>query len=175
MTTSIRQSIPTVDLPDEFHLQIGRLITIFSTIELSVRQITSTLLRITPQEARIAVRSPRIKDSFEMISSLMNLRDLKVTHDLKALQAELTELESVRDWVAHGVWTQINGVLHIMITSGSWAPPDVKMPVGKNSVQRRIIPAAAPATADQIKQIADVGLELLPVVDDVLSQLEMQR
>lgn len=174
MTTSIPQSGMTVELPDEFHLQIGRLITIFSAIEFSVREITSTLLRITPQEARIAIRSPRIKDSFEMISSLMNLRNLKVTHDLKALQIELSELEGARDWVAHGVWTQINGVLHIMITSGSWVPPGVKIPAGKNSIQRRIIPAAAPATADQIKQIADVGLELIPVVQDVQSQLATQ-
>ena len=175
MIATIPQSPATIELPNELHLQIGRLITIFSAIEHEVRLITAVLLRITPQEARLTVRTPRIKDSFEMIHSLMGLYELKVTHDLKALQQELAELEGARDWVAHGVWTKLDGVLHLMISSGSWKPPGFKLPIGKSSIQRRVIPAAAPATADQIKQIADVGVELLPIVADVCRQLSDQR
>ena len=165
----------TNDLPIEFLIQIGRLITVFSCIEDDVRQITNTLLRLTPQEGRIAVRSPRISDCFDMIESLLDLNAFSVTHDLKALRNELSELEGARDWVAHGVWTRIQGELHLVILSGVWQPPGIKLPAGKKSIKRRIIPAAAPVTVDQLKGLADAGADLLPVVADVYRQLSEQQ
>lgn len=174
MASVIPRSTATVDLPDDLLLQIGRLITIFSSVECSIREIVALLLRLTPQEARISVRTPRVRDSFEMITSLMDLHGLTVTHDMNALQSELSELEGARDWIAHGLWTQINGQLHLQITTGKWSPPGLKLPPGKTSIQRRIIPAAAPVMSAQIKEIADIGVGLIPVLADAQKQLAMR-
>lgn len=163
----------TVDLPDGIFLQVGRLISIFAGVEHAVAAIVPTLLRITAMEARVAVRTPRAKDTMEMISTLVRLRELSLQkHDLRALSKTLGDLEEARDWFAHGVWVATKGGFGVRIITGSWQPAGLKLPPGKNSIQRRVVPAVSLVTAKQIAQLADSGLRLLPVIADLHRQID---
>jgi hypothetical protein len=172
MNIPVSTSKATTKLPARLLKEIGRVVAIFSCIEHEMKLITYTLLRVTPQEGRLAVKEPRVKDGFATIKSLMEIHGITVTHNIDALSSDIAEMESVRDWLAHGVWTKINGKIHLQITSGGkWQPPGVI-----KGVSRKIIPAAAPVSHAHIQKVAIVGEELLAVVADVHKQvLEQQK
>lgn len=170
MNTAVPTSRATIKLPAKLLKEIGRIVTVFSCIEHEIRWITYTLLRVTPQEGRLAVQEPRVRDSFEVIKSLMKIHSVTVTHNVDALASEIGEMESVRDWLAHGVWTRVDGELRLQITAGKWQPPGEKI-----GVRRKIIPAAALVTHQHIRKISDAGAHLLAVCADLHKQVSVQR
>lgn len=172
MNIPVTTSKATTKLPARLLKEIGRVVAIFSCIEHEMKWITYTLLRVTSQEGRLAVKEPRVKDGFATIKSLMEIHGFTVTHNIDALSSDIAEMESVRDWLAHGVWTKINGKIHLQITSGGkWQPPGAI-----KGVSRKIIPATAPISHAHIQEVAIVGEELLAVVADVHKQvLEQQK
>jgi hypothetical protein len=172
MNIPISTGKATTKLPAKLLKEIGRVVAVFSCIEHETKLITYALLHITPQEGRLAIKEPRIKDSFATIKSLMEIHGITVTHNIDAISSDIAEMESVRDWLAHGVWAKINGGIHLQITSGGkWQPPGAI-----KGVSRKIIPAVAPVSHAHIQKIAFVGEELLAVVADVHKQiLEQQK
>lgn len=170
MTTVVPTSRATIRLPAKLLKEIGRVVTVFSCIEHEIKFIIYGLLRVTPQEGRLAVREPRVRDSFEVIKSLVKIHGITVTHNIDALVSEISEMESIRDWLAHGVWTKVNGDIRLQITAGKWQPPGEK-----NGVRRKIIPSAALMTHQHIREIANVGKRLLAVCADLHKQVLVQQ
>lgn len=170
MSAVVPTSRATIRLPAKLLKEIGRVMTVFSCIEHEIRLITYSLLRVTQQEGRLAVRDSRAQDSFEAIKSLMKIHNVTVTHDVAVLASEIGEMESVRNWLAHGVWTKVYGEIRLQITAGKWQPPGET-----HAVNRRLIPAAAPMTHHQIQKIADAGANLLEVCADLHKQVLLQQ
>lgn len=159
----------TVNLPVRYLKEIGRVVTIFSCIEHTLRLISYQMLRLTPAEGRLAVRSGRIGDFCKMIQDLMELHSVKVTHNVTALSSDLRNLESMRNWLSHGVWTKRGGVFHILATTGAWESGPLQ---GKS---RKVATSIHPVRLDQIREIADEGHRLLGFVNDVYGQVVAQQ
>lgn len=170
MSAIVPTSRVTIRLPAKILKEIGRVITVFSCIQHEIRLIIYVLIRVTPQEGRLVVQEPRARDSFEAIKSLMKIHNVTVTHNVDVLASEIGEMESVRNWLAHGVWTKVNGEICLQITAGKWQPAGET-----HAVSRKIIPAAAPVTHHQIQKIADAGADLLEVCTDLHKQIVLQQ
>lgn len=170
MNTAIPVSKATIRIPAKLLKEIGRIVTIFSCIEHEMRLVTYALLRVTPREGRLAVQEPRARDSFNVIKSLMKIHGITVTQNIDALSSEIGEMESIRDWLAHGVWTKVNGEIRLQVTAGKWQPPGTK-----NGVSRKIVPAAALVTHKHLHEVADAGEELLAVCAGLHKQVLAQQ
>lgn len=156
-------------LPALLLREIGRLITIFSCIEHEMNFLTFSLLRLSPAEGRLALVRQNVRSRFHLISVLLGANDIKVTHNLKVLASEIEELEEVRDWIAHGVWSKEGKTFRLEISKGTWKPRG-----SHRKVERKIIPAAAPIDYQALHRISDVAVELLAVVGDTHKQVVAQ-
>ena len=159
----------THKLPALLLREVGRLITLFSCIEHEINLLTFSLLRLSPAEGRLAVARQNVRSRFNLITLLMKVNGISVTHDLKALAGGITDLEEMRDWVAHGVWSKEGNVFRLQITSGTWQPRGSHL-----KIERKIIPASAPIDSLALRQMSDVAVDLLAVVVNTHKQLVAQ-
>ncbi|HVO15693.1 MAG TPA: hypothetical protein VMV26_10785 [Alphaproteobacteria bacterium] len=91
-------------LPRNYSTEIGRVIARWALFESRLRALAYLLLDVSPERGRVAVRGGRVADYLTMLEDLMQLRGVAVTVKTKALKRPLTEVETFRDKLAHGVW-----------------------------------------------------------------------
>jgi hypothetical protein len=91
-------------LPRNYSTEIGRVIARWALFESRLRGLAYLLLDVGPERGRVAVRGGRVADYLTMLEDLMQLRGVGVTVRTKALKRPLTEVETFRDKLAHGVW-----------------------------------------------------------------------
>ena len=146
-------------LPTQYSTAIGRIVTRFSVLESALRNLIYALLELDPKMGRVAVKNPRIDDSFTMIQDLMGLRSFTTILDIKRLAGDCRKLEQFRDKVAHGIWVRHSrsDVPILQVTAGSH--PD--KPGGK-ATKGRIRPATFEVTPETFRSHArgiDVALK----------------
>lgn len=124
-------------LPTNYYTNIGRIVSRFALIELAVQHIIYALIEVNPKLGRVAIKSPRLNDSFAMISDLLMLRGFTSSIDLKELAEACKIIETFRDKVAHGVWFSHPQSTHpvLRVTAGSYVKKQ-----GEKSVKARISP-----------------------------------
>lgn len=135
-------------LPTKYSTAIGRMISRFAVLESALRTLIYALLELEPKMGRVAVRNPRIKDSFAMIKDLMGLRSFTTTLDIKLLASECKKMEQFRDKIAHGVWVRHpqSDLPILQVTAGKFS----KKPGGK-SLTGRIRPAGFNVTFEDFR------------------------
>lgn len=166
---SVQIARRTCKLPALLFREVGRLITVFSCIEHEMNLVTYSLLRLSPSEGRLAVARQNVRSRFHLIATLLELNVVSITHDLRALSNEVTELEELRDWLAHGVWTLAKGVPQLQISRGTWRPKGAP-----KKFERKVIPACAPIDQQTLREISFVAVHLLAVVEDIHKQVSEQ-
>lgn len=148
------------ELPEMLLREIGQIMVVFSAIEHELSMITFTLLRISTAEGRLAVTRQNVHGRMSLIKQLAELRDIALpegwdkTHDL------LVEQETIRDWLAHGVWSLDDDGPKLEISRGTWQPPG-----HHKSIDRKIIPAGAPVKHETLHEATQSGLELLALLE----------
>ncbi len=148
-------------LPSILLRQIGRVITLWAVLELSLNQSVYLLLGTDPKSGRIAVREPRATDRIDMISDLAALKSIPIhSTDLTDLRAATEEALNFRDALAHNVWVRNprNGDLLLRFTKGSWQP-DKGM---RGKVSRKVKPEGSKMTAADCRVLAE---NILGIVD----------
>lgn len=132
-------------LPTQYSTAIGRHVTRFAALESALRNLIYALLELNPKMGRVAVRNPRIQESFTIIQDLMGLRSFTTTLDVKLLARECKKLEQFRDKIAHGVWVKHSksDLPVLQVTAGTHP----EKPGGK-SIKGRIRPAALRVTLE---------------------------
>jgi len=135
-------------LPTDYSTAIGRLVSRFAVLESALRKLIYALLETGPKFGRVAVKSPRIQDSFTMIEDLMALKSFTTTLDIKLMKQECIKFERFRDQVAHGVWVKHpqSDVPVLQITRGSYSEKP-----GGRSIKARIHPQAMKITLENFK------------------------
>ena len=169
MFPPVAVALRTHKLPALLLREIGRIVTIFSCVEHEMNLLTFSLLRLSPVEGRLALARQNVRSRFHLISLLLVANNISITHNLKALASEIEELEEMRDWVAHGVWSKDGKIFRLEISRGTWRPRG-----SQRKVERKIIPAAAPVDYQSLRRISDVAVELLAVVEDTHKQIVAQ-
>ncbi len=156
-------------LPTNYSTAIGRMVSRFAVLESALRNLIYALLELDRKMGRVAVRNPRIKDSFTMIQDLMGLRSFTTTLDIKRLASDCKKLEQFRDKIAHGVWVRHtqSDLPILQVTTGTF--PEKQ---GGKSFKGRIRPAAINVTLESFrshtrgvdvafKAVKQLGRELL--------------
>lgn len=135
-------------LPTKYSTAIGRMITRFAALESALRNLIYALLELEPKMGRVAVRNPRIEESFTIIRDLMGLRSFTTTLDMKRLASDCKTLEQFRDKIAHGVWVKHSrsDLPVLQVTAGKFP----EKPGGK-SIKGRIQPAAFNVTLENFR------------------------
>ncbi len=93
-------------LPASYVMQIGRVITRWSLLELTLRQTAYALIQVDPKIGRLMVREPAAGAFVTMLADAMAVRGLTTTVDMKALRKGLVTLEDYRNKLAHGIWVK---------------------------------------------------------------------
>lgn len=135
-------------LPTKYSTAIGRMISRFAVLESALRNLIYALLDLDPKMGRIAIRNPRIDESFTMIKDLMGLRSFTTTLDIKFLASECKKMELFRDKIAHGVWVRHSGsdLPVLQVTAGTFP----EKPGGK-SIKGKIRPVALNVTLEDFR------------------------
>ncbi len=159
-------------LPTAYNSAIGRMVSRFAVLETALRMLIYALLDVNPKLGRVAVRSPRVRDSFTMIEDLMALRDFKTTLNIKLMATKAAELEEFRDKIAHGVWVKHpgSGKPILQVTTGKY--PHRK---GGKSMKARINPIAASIPLDVFRTYTNAVGPLLKAVKQLGRELQPQH
>ena len=93
-------------LPAPYSAHIGRVVTRWSLLHATLRQVGYALLQVNPKLGRVMVQEPRVADHVTMIEDAMTVLSLKTSVDTKELKKGLKTLDEIRNKLAHGVWVR---------------------------------------------------------------------
>jgi hypothetical protein len=159
-----RPKLPTArrvtELPEKLLREIGQIMVVFSAIEHELSMITFTLLRISTAEGRLAVARQNIQGRMTLIKQLAELREIALPEGWETTRELLVEQETIRDWLAHGVWSLDDDGPKLEISRGTWQPPGYH-----KSIDRKIIPAGAPIKYETLREATLSGLEILALLE----------
>ena len=138
-------------LSDAHSREIGHIVTRWAFLEWRLKNVAYRLLRVDQKEGRLAVREMRADDYLTMIEDLIKLNDLPIDFDFKKYKKVLSNLESYRNLLAHGIW--INHPKHrspvLRRTKGNWKP-DSKNP--KLKLKRVLNPEGVEVSVTELRQ-----------------------
>ena len=167
-------AVPVADrthkLPAMLLREIGRIITIFAAIEHELNLITYTVLRVSSAEGRLAVTRQNVRSRMDLLRALLDIGGFDKPTDWETMSKELQNLEEIRDWVAHGVWSKSEGVYAIQITRGTWKPDGYPA-----KVDRKVVPASAPIQYETLQDVANVGVDLLALLEKFHLDIKTQQ
>jgi hypothetical protein len=149
--------------------EIGQIMVVFAAIEHELSMISFTLLRISTAEGRLAVSRQNIHGRMSLIKQLAELSGFTLPDGWDTTRDLLVEQETVRDWLAHGVWSLDHDGPKLEISRGTWQPPG-----HHKSVDRKIIPAGAPVKHETLHEASVSGLEILAVLEQLHIELAEQ-
>ncbi len=162
-------------LPARYNTAIGRLVSRFAVVEGRLRHVIYSRLEVNPKFGRVAVKNPRIRDSFTMIEDLMALREFTTTVRLKgegALIPALEELERFRDKISHGVWVKHGATRDpvLQVTAGSYTEAP-----GAGPVKARINPQAVTVPMETFAQFDRIITQALKQIVKLARELGRQH
>ena len=127
----------TTELPPKLFEAIGRVIVVYSSIEQEVRNIIYSILKISPAEGRVAITNPDTANNLSTIEKLLKINGIETPPNFREFKKEMQDLVEIRNWLSHGVWTQIDGKPYLQITHAKdWKPND------QDEISRKIVPVS---------------------------------
>lgn len=137
-----------LEIPDSLAALIGKIIINWTVFETNLFDYTYQLIGITTKQGRLSVKEPAVQDHVSLIEELCELRGVPFPDALATRRAELQELQSWRNWLAHGLIMRhpTSNLAHIRILRGQWRPAGDK-------TSRKIHPEARLLTVTQLGQI----------------------
>ena len=163
-------AVRTHKLPAMLLREIGRVITVFAAIEHELNLITYSVLRLTTAEGRLAVTRQNVRSRMDLLRALFDIGGFEKPSDWEVRSKELQDLEEIRDWVAHGVWSIDKGSPALQITRGTWKPNGYQ-----EKVDRKVVPASAPIQYETLRDVAIIGGELLGFLEHLHAGLLEQQ
>lgn len=160
-----------LDPSPELTALVGRIVVHWSFQVWLLQQCTYTMLGLNNAQGRIAVRDPRPHEHIEMLEQLAPLAGFTLHLDLETLKKDLRDLKSLRDSIAHGVWTRNRqtGRLTLQLDSGAWTPPG-----HREKRSRRHTPEARGVDAEGLESVLAGIQRTISTTDALLRSLEAQ-
>ena len=130
--------------------RVGQFIVKFSYQEWLLSIIVYAALGVNHRQGRIAVRDPRMEDSFDMLVTLCRFAKIELPTTFAATKKLAKAMDEKRNLLAHGLWKESPTApfLTIRQVSGTWQPN------GKDRISRRVMPEPIPMSS----QILDAWL-----------------
>jgi hypothetical protein len=139
-----------------------------------LRRITYALLRLGQKHGRVAVREPHLSDHLTMIEDLIFLEGLTIATSLGPWKKPLTEMESFRNKLAHGVWVKRpDSKLPILQDIKGNHPPE--MSPYPQARKARINPKAMGVTIANLKNWTSVTDAAIRMLDGLGAEINGQR
>lgn len=144
-------------LPPEFTAPMGQVMIDWAFYEMRLQELVNAALNISVVQGRLAIKSMRASEMFELAADLFLLQGLEISvENLNHQQV----LAARRNLLAHGVWMKDGDVYLLRDLTGTTATNSAK-------IKRKILPAGIPMTAVNIIdlsraiQTATAGIESL--------------
>jgi hypothetical protein len=153
----------SVDLPDNYLIQIGRIVVRWAYFEALIQSLISFQIDLTPAEARLALREPRTTDRLEMLRALMFLHEGTWDDDLyRSIYSRTKTWDTRRDLFAHSIWghDKKSDEWRIQVARGKW-PKHLEKKLRGN---KRVMPASVLIT-DRHLLTANTAIDKL--IDDL--------
>ena len=140
-----------VEIPGDMSLEVGNLVVAYSNLEHQFTAIIAIILQLNKPEARLALQSPPIFDSLDVVQDLLALKDFRPKFDFTAFREELKEINIWRNSVAHGVWLRHpeTKAIYLRLTRGWWKQTQSFQP----AVRRVVFPESVPMGKVEIEAI----------------------
>lgn len=132
---------------------IGRVVVEYAHLEWLLGCIAGAALNISAAEWRLTAGRRSAPDIFDLARSVLELKEISVTADYKALSDAIKACHSQRNSLAHGTWSRIGEQddLVLVLASGSWSPRP-RQP----QVKRAIKPEGTEYGRDTVKSLLDL-------------------
>jgi len=146
----MRQFKITTDIEPTKAREIGRFISLYSTIECALQQLLFKIAGISPAVGRLIIRDFRSTEYFEVVKKLKKISNISSIPDLSKIKKAVEELNEKRNNFAHGVWVidpQTN-IRLLRLERGSWEQiPSV------DKVSRKHKPEAISVSLEDLKAL----------------------
>jgi len=170
--------LPTIyKLPKEFVEKIGHVIVAFSYLEYLLSRVIYDLLDVGQKEGRLAVREPRATDRFEIITDLLELRQITVLADIDVIYKSITDVQNRRNNIAHGVWLEHPNTKQIFLrmTKGKWQPDPKKRGKVKKIIHPEGLEYGEPELSQLCVDIDAVTTDVFSMAQEVGGKLDSLR
>lgn len=112
--SAIRKTIPAF-----VARKVGQIITSYAYLDYSLRTLVRRLSGVSETVGRLAVRDPRASEKLQLVRDLLFLRGTVIDdRKFKVLHAGISEVERLRDLIAHGIWTEHDGEWSVIAFKG---------------------------------------------------------
>ncbi|MFZ5675216.1 MAG: hypothetical protein ACOZAM_19855 [Pseudomonadota bacterium] len=164
MSKGVRRTRPLrKDLPAYITRKIGQIITKYAYLDYKLKTLVWKLAGVDETVGRLAIRDPRAVDKLTLCRELLFVRGVSIEDaKFRSVSRLLQKVESFRDLLAHGVWTEEEGTWWAIYFKGNLADQAIP-PIAR---KRALRPEA-------IKIERDDGLNsLLAAVDSLIESIE---
>lgn len=165
-------------LPATLCREIGRIISRWAYLENYVQRIVWTLMGISREEGRLAVREPRVEERVELIADLMHVYGLNVDDKfISALIDGIRKQVRIRDAVAHGAWSfsEDYGDWQVTNTKGTWNKQDRPKIERKKRVNPEGILLGVTALRKRVAAVDDIIANATILHDSIVEQIAALR
>jgi hypothetical protein len=148
--------LPVVEkLPADYLLAIGEVVTTWARLEVELRSLTFSILGLTAQQGRTAVRTPRAKEMLLMIQELTQIQGLSITRvDMPRFVTFLELVENRRNLIAHSLWLQgANNTYVVQNLQGSWNKQEARKD-GRHP-KKRVDPEGVALKSSELLDLAE--------------------
>lgn len=152
-----------IDLPEPFLTEVGRVIVQWSFFEQLVQSLVRQQIDLSPPEARLALREPRVTERLELLQDLMTLHQGTWNSELyNSIYTRAKRWATRRDLFAHSIWgrNETTGTWHIQVVRGKWTKHLEEQFRG----HRRVMPAALEIT---INHLLIANKSIASLIDDI--------
>jgi hypothetical protein len=157
-----------LDLPSSYLRGIGKIIMANALLENHVSELIFTLLKLTPNEGRVAFEYRGASTMFTLARRLLELHGITPKIDVIDLEECIRDCCQARDQIAHGVWYKKDDVIRLRLTAGSYETPEGKRSRAITPEGKIIPPDYWEHTQMTILQNAQVVLRLRKEVQETL-------
>jgi hypothetical protein len=136
--SEIKRGKASYELPEAFSTEIGKIAVRWAYFEQLAQSLIAFHLDLSPAEARLSLREPRISERLGLLKDLMTLNHGKWDEELyQAIYKRAEDLAARRHLLCHSIWALDDGEWKIQKTGGKWP----KKQAEKFGGHRRVMPA----------------------------------
>lgn len=162
----MRRMPVAITLPVALTREIGRVVTGHAILEHLLSEMTYSLLRIPPEEGRLAVIEGSATQRFDVARRLWKLKGIKPSVDTTAIRNLLGNVETERDRFAHCVWVRDprSGEYLLRVTRGELSTD--------KTTPRKVKPEGIPYSVEKCRETRAQIEALIEVLDTLRGEIE---
>ena len=167
----------TFTLPDDYSLEIGRIITKWAYLENYLQRCVHLMMGVDDVVGRVALKETRVPERVKLIEEIAYLRGFSLEKKImKSTRKMVEEVYGWRNLIAHGLWVELPEHGWCVRQTKGKLPQEAKLEgLAQN---RKITPEAVPVSLELLRNISEntgIMIKNAQAMQDALTEMITQQ